>query len=290
MRISIASGKGGVGKSSVTSSLAELFSRDFKITLVDADAETPNLKLLFDVTWQKRFKIKGEIRAEIVKEKCLKCGECEIHCPYECIKRDADGFLYVQWQICEGCRVCQMVCPAEGAIEFLDAETGYVLLGETERFPLISSELMVGRPNSGKLVYFAKKLAQDFDSDFTLIDSAAGIGCSVVASVNDSDLVVIVVEPTPASISDAQRLSKVLKQFNRRAVVILNKAGLNDSYEDKVLKFCDESGYEFIGSLPYDRSVVKAISVGKVPVLDASSPFSKAVSSVYSRLLEVIGV
>jgi len=230
MQITVASGKGGVGKSSITSSLSMLFSRENRITVVDADADTPNLEILLSLSkWREKVPLKGERVAEIDSKKCTGCGVCALHCPYECIYPEKNYFK-VEEILCEGCNVCSIVCPEKEIISFKPSVPGFVKWGTTSYgFNLVMAELLPGRPNSGKLVFEAKKKASEFDSEITIIDSAAGIGCSVVASLNGSDLAIIVVEPTDASLSDAKRLFRIVNQFRIKALGIINKLASPDA-------------------------------------------------------------
>lgn len=290
MQITVASGKGGVGKSSISASLSYLFSQSFKLVAVDADADTPNLEILLGVEeWEGKEPLPGERVAVIDPEKCTGCGVCAENCPYECIYPE-NGYFRVNEVLCEGCNVCSIVCPEDGVISFKPAVPGYVKFGETRfGFPLFTGELLPGRPNSGKLVFKAKQMAREVPSDITVVDAAAGIGCSVIASVNGSDLVLVVVEPTKASLSDAERLLKLVEHFNLRAVAVVNKFDVNREFSLEVERVLKNRGVETIGFIPYDRSVVDAVVSGRPPVeAYPDSPFSAALKEVAERLKEFL--
>ena len=290
MQITVASGKGGVGKSSISASLSYLFSRSFKVVAVDADADTPNLEILLGVEeWEGKEPLTGERVAVIDPEKCSGCGVCAGNCPYECIYPE-NGYFRVNEVLCEGCNVCSIVCPEDGVISFRPSIPGYVKFGKTRfGFPLFTGELLPGRPNSGKLVFKAKQMAREVPSDITVVDAAAGIGCSVIASVNGSDLVLVVVEPTKASLSDAERLLKVVDHFNLRAAAVINRFDVNREFSLEVERVLKERGVETIGHIPYDRSVVEAVVSGRPPVeVYPDSPFSAAVREIAERLKELL--
>jgi MinD superfamily P-loop ATPase len=290
MQIAVASGKGGVGKSSITSSLSLLFSKESKITVVDADADTPNLEILLNVKeWKEKTPLKGERVAEIDPQKCTGCGICSLHCPYECIYPE-ENYFKVEEVLCEGCNVCSIVCPERDVISFKPSIPGYVKWGITNYgFNLVMAELLPGRPNSGKLVFEAKKRASEFKSEVTLIDSAAGIGCSVIASLNGSDLAVVIVEPTDASLSDGKRLLKIVNQFGIKAVGIINKFDINPEFSDRIKRDLESEGIPVIGKLPYDKSVVESVVKGKPPIeAFPDSPFSNSMLEIFEKLKSFI--
>ncbi|WP_457567669.1 nucleotide-binding protein [Desulfurobacterium sp.] len=290
MQITVSSGKGGVGKSSITASLLYLLNKEINLVAVDADADTPNLDILLGVNrWIGEEPLSGERVAVIDGDMCNGCGICAENCPYECIEKAGRAYK-VNEVLCEGCNVCSIVCPHDFVISFKDTVPGVVRWGETAYgFKLVSAYLFPGRPNSGKLVFKAKKRAESLDAEFIVVDAAAGIGCSVVASVNGSDFVIVVVEPTEVSISDAKRLVKVLDHFGLKRAAVINKFDINSEFVPVVEDFLRESKADILGYVPYDRSVVNAMLEGK-PVVEAfpDSPFSLALREVYDRLKEFI--
>ena len=290
MQLTVASGKGGVGKSSITASLAFLLSKNREIVALDADADTPNLEILLNVKeWTEKKPFEGERVALIDSQKCTGCGICAVHCPYECIYPE-DNHYRINEILCEGCNVCSVVCPEENVINFKPTVPGYVKWGMTSYgFPIITAELLPGRPNSGKLVFEAKKKAKQFDCDLLLVDAAAGIGCSVIASINGSDYVIVVVEPTEISLFDAERLLKIVDHFRVKALAIINKSDVNRDFSEKIEILFERKDIEVIGKIPYDRAVVEALIKGK-PVVEVfpGSPFSKAIEKIASTLEELL--
>ena len=286
MQLTVASGKGGVGKSSISASLSYIFSESMKVVAVDADADTPNLGILLGVDrWNGEEPLTGERVAVIDPVKCTGCGACAQHCPYECIKPEERHYI-VNEVLCEGCNVCSVVCPEENVISFKPVVPGYVKFGKTRfGFPLYSGELLPGRPNSGKLVFKTKQLAKEVPSDIMVVDAAAGIGCSVIASVNGSDLVLVVVEPTKASLSDAFRLLKIVEHFGLKAVAVVNKFDINEEFSREIEKKLEERKVPTLGVIPYDKSVVDAVVVGRPPVeVHPDAPFSAAVRNLAENL------
>ena len=293
MQIAIASGKGGVGKSSITSSLIYDLSTESKIIGVDADADTPNLHIVFGISkWDWEKPLRDERLAYIDSQKCNGCGECAKNCPYECIHMN-EGTYKIDEFICEGCNVCSIVC-RYNAIKYRPTIPGYVKgRSLNENTYIVSSMLKAGRANSGKLVFEAKREAKrvknDAKFDHIIIDSAAGIGCQVIASINGSDLTVMVAEPTPTSLSDAKRLLKVIRHFKIKPAIIINKIDVDEKFAKRIVEFADRNKIQILGTIPYDKSVLKAIANGEPATKIApESKFSKSMKKIEEELKKLL--
>jgi len=283
MQIAIASGKGGVGKSSITASLLYLLKDGYSFVAVDADAEAPNLGLLLGITeWEEEREHFGAKIAKINTENCIRCGICYERCPYDCIYIDDDGNYVVNELTCEGCNVCGLVCPVPGTISLDEVRSGVIRKATTKYgFPIISAQLDVGRPESGKLVTeekeWAKKVMEELNLEHMIVDSAAGIGCQVIASIGGADLTILIAEPTPASLSDVQRAYKVVQHFRQPAYLIINKADLNPGFT-KLREWAEGEGIPILGEIPYDRTIPDSM-VMMEPVVEAF-PKSKAAKAL----------
>ncbi len=290
MQIAIASGKGGVGKSSVTASLLYLLKDNHRFVAVDADAEAPNLGLLLGVTeWEEEREHFGAKVAKINTENCVRCGICYERCPYECIYVDEEGNYVVNELTCEGCNVCGLVCPVPGTISLEEVRSGVIRKATTKYgFPIISAQLDVGRPESGKLVTeekeWAKKVMEELNLEHMIVDSAAGIGCQVIASIGGADLTILIAEPTPASLSDVQRAYKVVQHFRQPAYLIINKADLNPGFT-RLREWAESEGIPVLGEIPYDRAIPDSM-VRMKPVVEMfpESKASKALKEIAGRI------
>ena len=290
MQIAIASGKGGVGKSSVTASLLYLLKDNHRFVAVDADAEAPNLGLLLGVTeWEEEREHFGAKVAKINTENCVRCGICYERCPYECIYVDEEGNYVVNELTCEGCNVCGLVCPVPGTISLEEVRSGVIRKATTKYgFPIISAQLDVGRPESGKLVTeekeWAKKVMEELNLEHMIVDSAAGIGCQVIASIGGADLTILIAEPTPASLSDVQRAYKIVQHFRQPAYLIINKADLNPGFT-RLREWAESEGIPVLGEIPYDRAIPDSM-VRMKPVVEMfpESKASKALKEIAGRI------
>ncbi len=271
-RITVLSGKGGVGKSSIAASLAIAFSKKHKVICADCDVDASNLALVFGLR-EKDFEqwknISTNEKARLNEKKCNGCGKCVDSCYFKAISWNGekkqpvfDGFS------CEGCGVCQIICP-EKAIELVQVENAKIGFGKTKYgFAVVSGQLEMGESGSGKVVAEVKKLAEEKGgkADLMLIDAAAGIGCPVIASVVGSDFVVAVTEPTPSGLSDLKRALQMVSHFNIPYGIVINKYDLNQEFTKEVEKFAEENKTDILAKIPYDKSFVEAL-INLTPVV-----------------------
>ncbi len=286
MEIVIASGKGGVGKSTFTGSLISLL-KDLKIASVDADAEAPNLHLVLNVEkWDSERDVISAKSATIT-DKCINCGVCDNICIYESIYIE-NGQHKIKEYLCEGCGACKAVCPVEDAIIIDDTVSGWIRIANTKYGPLVSAELDVGKPNSGKLVTEEKNIAKNWvkegKAEHIIVDSAAGIGCQVIASLSGANKAILIAEPTPSSLSDLKRVYWLAQHFRIPSYLIINKDGMNPGYRG-IEDFAKENDVEIIGRIPYDPSIPKSLANMK-PLVEYA-PDSPA-SNEIKRIAQIV--
>ncbi len=287
IEVAVASGKGGVGKTTVSSTLLLRLWRDkVNVVAVDADSEAPNLHLILRVReWVEEVEFKEGFVARIVKERCIRCGECLKACAFDAI-RVVNGEYVINQVVCEGGSTCSLACPTN-AIVREQVSRGYIKVGVTEYgFKLVTGLLKPGRPNSGRLVTAIKEKARSVASEdsILIVDSAAGIGCKVIASLAGANLVVLATEPTPAGFSDLTRIYRVARHFMLPAALVINKYDLSEKMTRRITDFASQNKIYLLGEVPYDDSVPKAVSQRK-PVVEAypSSRASKALEEIAAR-------
>ncbi len=281
MDIVVASGKGGVGKSTFTGSLISLL-QEYGIAAVDADAEAPNLHIVFDVKEWEQEKEFTAAKTAIINDSCIQCGLCDNVCIYEAIYVE-EGKHKIKQYLCEGCGACKAVCPVD-AIEIRDTISGWIRIASTRYGPLVSAELDVGKPNSGKLVTEEKNIAKEWvkqgKAKHIIVDAAAGIGCQVIASFSGANRAILIAEPTPSSLSDLQRVYWLTQHFRIEPFLVINKYGINPGY-DGIERFARENGVEILGRIPYDSSVPKSLAAMK-PLVEYApdSPASREIKKI----------
>jgi len=262
----VISGKGGTGKTTITSVFATLA----ECVIADCDVDAPNLHILLKPEVREVIPFKGMKKARIIDEKCERCGLCMDLCRFDAIYFE-DGQFVVDDVRCEGCGFCYRACPSQ-AIEMVSEERGKIFVSKTAYGDFVYALLEPGEENSGLLVNevkkIAKKIAEESGVDLILIDGAPGIGCPVIASLSNVDLALIVTEPTLSGISDMERVLSLTKHFKIKSLVVVNKFDLNADMTKKIEDFCREMDVEVIGKIPFYEDIPMRIANLQIPTKD----------------------
>ena len=280
MKIVVASGKGGTGKSMFASSLACLFSEKTKVVACDCDVDAPNLGLWLGVTtYDSEKNISTSEKANIILDKCTECGECFQTCAFGAIEKTSSGFS-INPLLCEGCGACQLICPVE-AIELSPVMNGQIRVKSTQwGFPLVSGLLRPGETGSGKIVQEMRTRADRLSHNVMILDAAAGIGCPVIASVTGCDYAVLVTEPTPSGFADLGRILEIVNHFGIPYGIVLNKWDINPDMSQKIEEWSRE---RFLGKISYDRTVIDSI-VNLRPVVTSNNNVAKETKELFNKL------
>ncbi len=290
--IVVLSGKGGVGKSSISASLAVALSKDKKIVCADCDVDASNLSLLFGLTekeYAQWVPLSTNQVAIIDKEKCTSCGKCVDSCYFNALKFK-DGVPVVSKFGCEGCGVCELVCPAK-AITLEDINNANIGHAKTKYgFSVASAQLAPGNSGSGKVVAEVKKKAEEIEpsADILLVDSAAGIGCPVIASVTGANYAIIVTEPTPSGFSDLKKALAIINHFRVKKGLIINKFDLNQEYTDKISSFAKDNDIKIIKKIPFDKDFVYAMTK-MIPLIEYNTLYEDLFQDIKKTVLEELG-
>lgn len=280
----ILSGKGGTGKTTIASAFIKLADAR---AYADCDVDAPNLHLI--TKWNAEPEKKdyyGLPKASINIEKCIKCDKCRQYCNFDAIS--VDEIYIVDSFACEGCGVCEYVCPAD-AITMLPAVAGDLILYSDEKKVFSTAKLKMGSGTSGMLVTEVKKqmTSLEVDTSLAIIDGSPGIGCPVIASISGVDMVLIVAEPSISGISDMERIVKTAEKFGTKTAVCINKFDTNIENTDKIKEFCKRQGLSFIGSIPFDYNAMKAINNGQT-IVDIECISGTAVKSIFENTMELL--
>ncbi len=281
--ITILSGKGGVGKSSIAASLAVLLAEKKRIVAVDCDVDAPNLSLVLGI---KKFKKKQKISTNykaFVNEKAKSCKKILDVCTFSAISWNKKKNLpEINKFLCEGCGACQLLCPQ--GIELKKVENAIISEVKTKYgFSLVFGQLKMGESGSGKVVDVVKKKAEEKNVEIMVVDSAAGIGCPVIASIRGSDFVLAVTEPTPSALSDLKRSLQVVEHFGIPYGIVINKYDLNKKFTKKIEKFAERSKIPILGKIPYRKDFVRAI-VKMKPVVEVNPRFRKMFKGIINKI------
>jgi len=287
----ILSGKGGTGKTTVASAFIALSKAK---AFADCDVDAPNLHLILQHSDELPVLTPyfGLDKAVIDTDTCIDCDLCRESCRFDAIEnlREKGGYA-VETFACEGCSVCEAVCPV-GAIKMQSAVAGELKLYK-EGAIFSTAQLKMGSGTSGKLVSEVKRqLKQEVQLlpeavDLAIIDGSPGIGCPVIASISGVDLVLIVAEPSVSGVSDMKRIIETARQFQTEVVVCVNKYDTNRGQTREIEKLCEELLLPFAGLIPFDGMVVEATNLGQsVVVFPCSS--GKAIKEVYAKVMKLL--
>lgn len=298
-QIGIFSGKGGVGKTSITASLSVLFKNaGTSLLAIDTDVDAPNLAILFhaDSVASDFFTVQTSEKASLVEDRCVQCQQCitDEFCTFGALQWDQIADLpRIDLIACEGCHACELLCP-QTAFTIQPVDSGTIRhLHSSYDFDVITGETILGSQTSGKLVTELKTYAiaasQKQGVDLILVDGPPGIGCPVLAAMSDLDYILIIIEPTPASLHDAQRLIEVIGNFHIPFGVIINKADMFPAGFEQVMHYLEAEAIELIGTLPVDPQWPVAISEAHPIVSYAPSGISaQQLSLIHRRLQKIV--
>lgn len=282
-KIAILSGKGGAGKTTVTMGLSSIIQNK---TIADCDVDAADLYILLNPKDISSHYFYGGNKAEIIEDRCVKCGLCQKYCRFDAIK----GYQ-VNPLACEGCGFCYNICTFD-AVKFEPAVSGKIYAAKiSTNEDLFYASVISGEGNSGKLVTeirrLAEKASEENNRDFIIIDGPPGIGCPVNAAITGVDVVAIVVEPSKSGIHDLKRLIELLKTFNIVSTLIINKYDLNNDLTTEIETFGETMNIETSGRIPFNYNVVKALQ-NKQNILEHSPTIKMEFEKIKENIFELL--
>ncbi len=292
--VTVISGKGGTGKTTVVASLAQLAGNQI---LADNDVDAADLHLLLAPTVREVHDFVGGVKATIDPAACFGCGKCATLCHFHAIRLGGPGNDLVRqtYRInplaCEGCGLCTLVCPVQ-AISSRANVTGNWCVSATANGPMVHARLGIAEENSGRLVAQVRsragELAGELKRELILGDGPPGTGCPVIASVSGTDLVLIVTEPTVSGVHDMERVLSLARHFGVPVAVVVNKADLNPEQARRIGDIARDNRARVIGSIPFDRVVNDALMAGKTVIDYGESRAEKAIRDIWLELKNIL--
>jgi len=266
--ITVVSGKGGTGKTSITAALAA--SGPEGLALCDADVDAPDLEILLHPEPREEHAFIGMDTAGVDSQRCIGCGKCRDVCRFDTIRMEG-GKARVDKTFCEGCAACTLVCPA-GCIAMEETRQGTWFIGETGFGPMVHAKLNPGGENSGMLVQLvrkeARRIAESRGLETILTDGPPGIACPAISAVTGADTALIITEPTISGEHDLLRVAELCRRFGTKAAVVLNKADLSAQGTERIKEACRKEGLPLLASIPFIPGVVHAVSQARIPLAE----------------------
>ncbi len=285
--LTIVSGKGGTGKTSIAASFAVLSGR---AVVADCDVDAPDLHLVLSPRVLERREFRCGNLAVVREKECTGCGACLANCRFGAVRKNAEGTRSSTFSVdpvsCEGCGVCVRFCP-ERCIDFPERVCGEWMVSETRCGPMVHARLGVASGNSGKLVSTvrseARRIAGEGGLPLVIVDGPPGIGCPVIASVTGASLVLVVTEPTVSGEHDLKRVLSLAGHFGIPAAVCVNKWDLNGEMTDRIEEAARKAGALVAGRVRYDRAFTQA-QIRERAVVETGAPCAADIRSVWERL------
>lgn len=276
MQITIASGKGGTGKTTVATNLATVASQNGQtVAYLDCDVEEPNGHIFLEPTIDRRRPV-TELVPEVKAERCTLCGQCAVICQYNAIACVGEQVL-IYPELCHSCGGCQLVCPT-GAIQEKPREVGLLETGHAGAIRFAHGLLNVGEVRAIPVIQAVQSAVDQVDT--RIIDAPPGTSCPVIEAVRGCDLVVLVTEPTPFGFHDLKLAVEMTQALQVPTAVVINRAGLDGV---DIHRYCTARRIPVLAEIPDDRSLAEAYSRG-----DIACQVLPEYQSIFTDLLDAI--
>jgi MinD superfamily P-loop ATPase len=287
MRIAVASGKGGTGKTAIATSLALSLVPDWEQPspasnpplFLDCDVEAPNAHLFLEPIFERRREV-GILIPQVDEAKCTHCGKCAEVCQYHAIAVLGDKVLVFP-QLCHGCGSCVLTCPERAISEIPDVigvlESGSCMNGIT----FARGVLNVGEPMATPVIRQLKQWARPQPNQDVIVDVSPGTSCPVVESVRGADFLLLVTEPTPFGLHDLRLAVEVGRELNLPMGVVINRDGIGDGSVDE---FCETEGLPILMRIPFEHAIAEGIARGQ-PLVEIHPGYLHQFRQLYNRVL-----
>jgi len=260
MKIAVASGKGGTGKTTISTNLASYIARKKKVILADLDVEEPNSGLF--VTGRLiRKEDKFKQVPSWIEDSCTLCGNCQEVCNYNAVIQLGPTILVFP-QLCHGCFACSELCPSS-ALPMVPQKMGELQHFENGKLSFVESRLEIGQEQATQLISQTNKYIDEHFSVniIKIYDAPPGTSCPVIEATKDADFVILVTEPTPFGLHDLKLAVDTMKKLGKKYGVVINRDGIGN---DAVMNYCNNENIPVISKIPNDRRIAELYSNGKL--------------------------
>jgi MinD superfamily P-loop ATPase len=295
VKITVASGKGGTGKTTIATSLALSLTVDRQNgqrgldpshstspLFLDCDVEAPNAHFFLNPLFERQEKVSILI-PQVDEAKCTHCGRCAEVCPWHAVAVVGTKVLVFP-QLCHGCGSCTLACPEE-AISEIPNPIGVIEAGPArDGITFGRGVLNVGEPMAVPIIRQLKKWLPVQPDQTTIIDASPGTTCPVVESMRETDFVLLVTEPTPFGLHDLRLAAQVAQELGVPAGVVVNRDGVGDSGVDD---YCREAGLPVLMRIPLDQGIAEGIARG-VPLIHIRPEYVQQFQDLYAQIVAIV--
>ncbi len=279
MKIAIASGKGGTGKTTLSTNLSVFLSETEKVVLVDLDVEEPNSGLFIQGKLLSEHIQYKEI-PEWVQEACTLCGECQDVCNFNAVIQLGDSIMVFP-ELCHSCHACSGLCPV-GALPMKPKEIGLIRKYKYNNLDFVESRLNIGEEQSTQLIANTNHFTdENYNNDYIkLFDSPPGTSCPVIEATKGVDYVVLITEPTPFGLHDLKLAVDTMRDLNKKFGVVINRYGIGN---DDVIGYCEEENISILARIPNRRDIAELYSRGEL-LYDKVPEFGSEIISLWNNI------
>ena len=260
MKIAIASGKGGTGKTTLSTNLASYLAEKGEVVLTDLDVEEPNSGLFIKadlVHEEEKFKMVPEW----IEDKCTLCGICQKVCNFHAVIQLGE-MIMVFPELCHGCYACSELCP-ESTLPMIPKKMGKLRHFKQDNLSFVESRLDIGEEQAVPLI---KQTQEYIDEHFTddvirIFDSPPGTSCPVIEATKDADFIILITEPTPFGLHDLKLAVDTMKKLKKNFGVVVNRYGIGN---EDVINYCEKEDIPILAKIPNDRRIAELYSKGNL--------------------------
>ncbi len=280
LKIAVLSGKGGTGKTTISTNLAKVLSKNRKVLLLDADVEEPNDHLFYNITFEKEKSVNIFI-PKVNKETCTLCGLCAKECQFGAINVFEKG-VFVFQHLCHGCGVCSEICVLN-AIDEVSKSIGQIKFGTSNFFDFGMGLMNIGEPSGVRIVRELKKYISN-DYDVTIIDAPPGTSCPVVEVLQNVDFAILVTESSPFGLHDLKLAVSLVREMGIAFGVVINRYDPSFFELEEYIKSEDIS---LLMKIEFDKNIAKWYSQGFL-IVDKSEELYKNFEVLFENIIEVL--